>query len=453
MSHITRLLAGATLAAVPSMVSALDITVQSRHPPLQFEGAAAGGAHPIGGPGKHFVDVANRKLAAAGIRFRFHVSGGVHPADADDVSPPEVELSEWGSLHNAVAAGAIDAALGIPADSGLGFGEFYAGGVPFGLRAEEFIAFLYHGGGLDLQQEFYDEAFDEGLVVLPVGITGAQGAGFFPQPIGDPASDPELTPEAAMAEFCARPMIVRYPGGAQAVLQEACRAVGGDVDIIGALTRCEDPGSDCGEDHDGNPVAFDPTRLSFGGFAPGVIPHTMYTTGNIDAFELNLPIDDVQFLKMALGMTDMPDAEVDVSQIVPPYHYGSGWHQPWLYAELIVNRAVWDGMEEGQRNLIGLAAQASTLDTFARRTAAQGAAMDLLEANGVTHMRWPKGLLALMHDTAADALDGLARAEAEDGDDTFARALSAMRAFTQSNERYFDYANVPQGRYIAPTAP
>ena len=453
MTRITRLLAGAALAAVPSAVSALDITVQSRHPPLQFEGAAAGGAHPIGGPGKHFVDVANRQLAPFGIHFEFHVSGGVHPADAADVSPPAVDLSEWGSLHNAVAAGAIDAALGIPADSGLGFGEFYAGGVPFGLRAEEFISFLYHGGGLELQQEFYDAAFDDGLVVLPIGITGAQGAGFFPEPIGDPASDPDLTAEAAMAEFCARPMIVRYPGGAQVVLQEACRAVGGDADIIGALTRCEDAGSDCGDGHDDNPVAFEPERLSFGGFAPGVIPHTMYTTGNIDAFELNTPIDDVQFLKMALGATDQPDAEVALSEIVPPYHYGSGWHQPWLYAELIVNREVWDGMEEGQRNLIELAAHTSTLDTFTRRTAAQGAAIDLLEANGVTHMRWPTELLELMQATAADALDGLAQEEAEAGDDSFARVLAAMRAFTASNERYFDYANVPQGRYQAPTSP
>ncbi|PKP64518.1 MAG: hypothetical protein CVT86_03665, partial [Alphaproteobacteria bacterium HGW-Alphaproteobacteria-8] len=133
------------IAAAPALASALEITVQSRHPPLQFEGAAPGGAHPIGGPSKHFVDFANERLAPFDIRFTLHLSGAVNKADAADALPPAVDLKQWGALHKAVAAGALDAALGVPADSGLAFGEFYAGGMPFGLSADEFIAFLYEG--------------------------------------------------------------------------------------------------------------------------------------------------------------------------------------------------------------------------------------------------------------------------------------------------------------------
>lgn len=453
MTTLTRTVAALAVAAGPTLASALEIPVQLRHPPLQFEGAAPGGAHPIGGPSKHFIDFANARLAPFDIRFEAHTSGKMNKADEADMLPPAVDIKEWGTLHKAVAAGALTAAVGVPADSKLAFGEYYSGGMPFGLTSDEFIAFLYQGGGLALEQDIYDKAFGPNLVILPIAVAGAQAAGFFPEPIPDPAADAALTPEAALSAFCAKPWSVRYPGGAQAVLEAACASVGGGVDRIGAGTRCEDPRKACGPDHPDNPVAFEPTRLTFGGFVVGGVPHAMAANGNIDAYELNAPADDVQFLKMVKGVTDQPDDAVDLSDVAPAYHYGSSWHQPSFYAELLINRAYWESLSERDRTLIELAARASVLENFAIRTSIQGAAIDTLSGNGVTHLRWPDAVLALMRESAPAALDALAAESTAKGDDSLRRTLDAMRDFARANQVYFDYDDVMQGASETPSSP
>lgn len=323
------IMAGALAAAViagAASAEPTEIAVQSRYPALQFPDAAPGGAHPIGGPSKAFVDRANAMLAPFELSFAFHNSGRVNGFDADNgVQPRIVDRREWGSLHKAVAAGpeggGLTAAMGIPANSGLAFGEYYSGGVPFGLTADEFITFLLAGGGLELQQRFYDEAFEGDVKVLPIAVTGAQGSGFFPDPI--PVATADFSAEEALASFCRTPLIVRYPGGAAAILEDACAAVGESVDRIGRTTRCEDASAVCGSENPDNKIAHEPARLTVGGFAPGVIPHTMYATGNIDAFELNMPTGHVQFLKLAAGAQGRSDAEADLSEIAPPYHYGT----------------------------------------------------------------------------------------------------------------------------------
>lgn len=52
--------------------------------------------------------------------------------------------------------------------------------VPFGLNTHGTLAWMYHGGGLELWHELYAE---HGLVAFPMGNTGVQMTGWFRQPI------------------------------------------------------------------------------------------------------------------------------------------------------------------------------------------------------------------------------------------------------------------------------
>jgi TRAP-type mannitol/chloroaromatic compound transport system substrate-binding protein len=52
----------------------------------------------------------------------------------------------------------------------------FFGAVPFGMNAQEMNAWLYHGGGLDLWTELYEQF---NLVPFPVGQTGVQMGGWF----------------------------------------------------------------------------------------------------------------------------------------------------------------------------------------------------------------------------------------------------------------------------------
>lgn len=444
-------LLAAALAVLPVAGAAETlISVQSRYPALQIPGALPGGAHPIGGVSKAFVDHANAALAPFGVRFEMHAPGTVGRWD-EDLLPALVERSDWdGSYHNAVAAGpeagGLVAALGIPANSGLAFGEFFSGGVPFNLGAAEFISFLYEGGGLALQQALYDEAFDGAIKVIPIAVTPGQTSGFFPAPIPAGADD-----EAALVAFCRTPMIVRYPGGAAAVIRAACREVGEDVASIGRGTRCEDAKAPCGDNPD-NRVVNEPVRLTFGGFAPGAAPHMMAANGNIDAYELNLPTEHVAFLKIASQQAGVSDEEADLSESALPYHYLTAWHQPFLYAELVFNRDAWEALGSQTQGLIEMAARSAVLSTFANRTAHQGAALERLSEAGVTHMAWPQAMLERFRAVADDAMMRLAENKAEAGDATLVEALTAMTAFRDAEAYYLEGSAVP-ARKVLPESP
>ena len=54
--------------------------------------------------------------------------------------------------------------------------------VPFGPEAGEYLAWIYHGGGLELWQEMYDKA-GFNVKVLPFGIIAPETSGWFQKPI------------------------------------------------------------------------------------------------------------------------------------------------------------------------------------------------------------------------------------------------------------------------------
>ena len=242
------------------------------------------------------------------------------------------------------------------------------------------MAFMYAGGGLELMQSFYDDAFDEKIKVLPIAMTSAQGAGFFQEPLPDPDTDPNLSPESAMKQLCERPIIVRWPDGGAEIWSEACRRVGIETKTTQRETRCANSDETCDPQvNPENEVIHSPSTLTFGGFAPGVFPHVMYANGNIDAFELNMPDNDVQFLKLAKKLQDQPDDAVDLSDLTPAFGYLGAWHQPTIFVELLINMDMWNGLTDGERALIEAAAKSSVVTTLANRLERQGNAIAQLQ--------------------------------------------------------------------------
>ncbi len=95
----------------------------------------------------------------------------------------DIRVFEPGALvagtqyYDAVSEGAIDAAYGSPGFN-VGKNSAYAffAAVPFGPGAGEMLAWLKHGGGLDLAQEMYAR---DNIHMLPCGILPPESGGWF----------------------------------------------------------------------------------------------------------------------------------------------------------------------------------------------------------------------------------------------------------------------------------
>ena len=119
---------------------------------------------------------------------------------ADRVAQRVSDLTEGQFTMRVFAAGELvpglqvmDAVEAGTAQAGLTAGYYYIGKnpalafdatVPFGLNARQQIAWLLHGGGLELLRGVYGEF---GIINFPVGNTGAQMGGWFRRPINSRA--------------------------------------------------------------------------------------------------------------------------------------------------------------------------------------------------------------------------------------------------------------------------
>lgn len=87
---------------------------------------------------------------------------------------------------DAVATGTVDGGFG---PAGFWAGKMSAAplfsAVPFGPEAGEYLAWMMHGGGLELEQRMYDEA-SFNVVPLPCCLLAAETSGWFRQPVDTP---------------------------------------------------------------------------------------------------------------------------------------------------------------------------------------------------------------------------------------------------------------------------
>ena len=101
--------------------------------------------------------------------------------------------------------------------------------------------------------------------------------------------------------------------------------------------------------------------------------------GAIDATEFSMPRIDAR-----LGFHK-----------IAKYNYFPGWHQPSTLFELLVNRDVWEDLDEEAQNQIEVACLANVMTNLAEGEATNYAAMvENVEKNGVIIKQWSPEMLA-----------------------------------------------------------
>ena len=110
--------------------------------------------------------------------------------------------------------------------------------------------------------------------------------------------------------------------------------------------------------------------------APGDI-YPALELGTIDATELSLPqIDE------GLGFYQ-----------VAKHYYFPGWHQQVTFANLLVNKANYDGLNDSHKAQLGAMCNEQIVNNMAEGEANQYQALARIQAKGVTLHTWPDSIL------------------------------------------------------------
>ncbi len=152
--------AGLVAAFILAMASPSDAKVK-----LKMQSAWNPGLPALGETAKYFADTV-AQASGGQVVFKFYGAKKLVPAL---------------QIFDAVSAGTIDAGFSWP---GYWMGKIPAltlfAAVPFGPEAPEFLAWVYHGGGLEMWRELYAK---QGVVPVPCGILAPEASGWFAKPI------------------------------------------------------------------------------------------------------------------------------------------------------------------------------------------------------------------------------------------------------------------------------
>ncbi|MCA1296882.1 TRAP transporter substrate-binding protein [Stappia indica] len=120
------------------------------------------------------------------------------------------------------------------------------------------------------------------------------------------------------------------------------------------------------------------------------------------------------------------DKQIGFDQIVKNY-YLPGWHQPAAINELIINKAKWHSMSEGQQNLIELTCRETMLWGLTSTYVENAEAIDAFKANGVEIRQFPAEVLAGFQTATEEVMQ-----EQSAKDENFARAWNSLQAYRDS---------------------
>lgn len=352
-----------------------------------------------------------------------------------------------------------------------GWGFIY-NSVPFGLRFEQMMDFLYDakiagtdGNGLALAQALLDRRGGTQIVLPVIGST-MQGSGYFPQPIGAPdcrAGDADCLSQGAgigLTGLCRSGWRIRYLAPPQDILDRACdRLV--QRGVIPAKT------------------------LSFYPAVGGQSVLLPMQRGSIQGFEFVTPADDLADffpIKEASAATPLgkPDAgpldcgpalpfplpagttsncTQNIGQLGARYAHHPGWHQPFLLSWIHIDKAAWNSLNTAQQAAIARAAKESTLASYRATESVQCRKLQaMLDINQGVQQRqldgsvrriegqpvsaamtlavWPDEALKMLKEATDDYLAALA-GPADAGEKTppqqdFSRVATALRQYTAS---------------------
>lgn len=263
-----------------------------------------------------------------------------------------------------------------PAFSEPSWGFVY-NSVPFGMRFEQMLGFLYDakidgfgGNGLALAQSILDSRGGTQIVLPVVGST-MQGSGYFPKPVGKPAcnaGDAECVSQGngiGLAGLCQSGWKIRYLAPPQDIVNRACDLLV-KRGVIPAKTLTFYP-----------PVGGQSVLLPM-------------QRGTIQGFEYVTPYDDlVDFFPVKEASASAPLGNPDAGQLdcspplafpIPPgtptncsqnigqigarYVHHPSWHQPFLLSWMHIDKAVWNNLNAAQRAAIVRAAKESVIESY-----------------------------------------------------------------------------------------
>jgi len=130
--------------------------------------------------------------------------------------------------------------------------------------------------------------------------------------------------------------------------------------------------------------------------------------GTLDAAELSFPAIDLM-----LGMQEHAK-----------HYYFPGWHQQSSLITFIINKDVWDGLEDQQRAAIQEVCAASVTTTVAEGESIQLAPLASLEEQGVTVHKWSDEMLATFSGAWDEVVTERSAADAD-----FKRVWEHIQAF------------------------
>jgi hypothetical protein len=282
--------------------------------------------------------------------------------------------------------------------------------VPFGMRFEQMLGFLYDakidgfgGNGLALAQSILDSRGGTQIVVPVVGST-MQGSGYFPRPIGKPdcnAGDAECMSQGngiGLAGLCSSGWKIRYLAPPQDIVDRACDLLV-KRGVIPAKTLTFYP-----------PVGGQSVLLPM-------------QRGIIQGFEYVNPYDDLaDFFPIkeatgtaSLGKPDVGDLDCspalafpippgtatncsqNIGQIGARYAHHPSWHQPFLISWIHIDKGVWNGLNAAQQSAIARAAKDSVIESYNAAESVECAKLNaMLDFNKGVNQRTIDGTLRLI---------------------------------------------------------
>lgn len=145
--------------------------------------------------------------------------------------------------------------------------------------------------------------------------------------------------------------------------------------------------------------------------------------GTIDAAEFSLPEVDEQ-----LGFHQ-----------VAKHNYFPGWHQPFTSLHLLVNKEIWNGLQDSSRGLINMACMAGVTNALSKSEHNQGPVIAGFPAKGVTPRKLPEPLLRELHKVSQQVLE-----EEAAKDEMFKKIWESQKAFREKYQPWKTFGYLPR---------
>ena len=252
---------------------------------------------------------------------------------------------------------------------------------PFGLRFEQALEFLYDtefdlpgggtGNGIALAQRVLKKRGGTQVVFPVIGST-AQVSGYFPQPIGPARCNPgdrecrNQRRGIGLEGICTSGWAIRYLEAPQDTLGAACDILV-ERGIIPEQTLLFYPPVG------GQSVLIPSQRRAIQGFeftvpSDDVLEFFEATTADLpqgsgpDDGDLNCEPELPRGVVVAPGTER--NCDQNVAQAGARYAHTTSWHQPYLLAWIHIDKKIWLGLSDEQRQAIALAAEQSVRQSF-----------------------------------------------------------------------------------------